>query len=272
MTPLPQGIRLFHNALSGTYTCLLDKNGRRKAYEFPFPGRASSTPSLTLIAEGDKAVYAQVWGPELPHLGAHEGPVMNTLITILNMNAGAAEDAGIPYANAVLVAEQLRFKLDPVCVYAEIAGSIRRQKKVVKDIEIVVVPKQALGLGNDYSYAPYEGFCEVVNSWQRQKGEPTGRYTQRIIPIEGHPNLKLDLFIACPANLGLIMIYRTGSAEFNKKWLGHAENMGFRMKDGFIWRDTERIDVRSEAAFFELMRLQYLEPYERNADCKLRYI
>jgi len=60
--------------------------------------------------------------------------------------------------------------------FLNIAGSIRRCKPEVKDIEIVCIPKPfEIGLFET-------GFAEVVNQWQKIKGEPTGKYTQRKLP------------------------------------------------------------------------------------------
>ncbi|OQA38465.1 MAG: hypothetical protein BWY51_00931 [Parcubacteria group bacterium ADurb.Bin316] len=39
-------------------------------------------------------------------------------------------------------------------------------------------------------------FSEIVNKWKKVKGEPIGKYTQRILP-EG---IKLDLFMANEKN------------------------------------------------------------------------
>src|SRR5687768_9351027 len=49
-------------------------------------------------------------------------------------------DGRIPVAMAWKVAERLRERLAPTCTQFEIAGSLRRQKPTVGDVDIVCVP------------------------------------------------------------------------------------------------------------------------------------
>jgi hypothetical protein len=82
------------------------------------------------------------------------------------------------------LAEAAKAELEPYCHRIEIAGSIRRQKPDVGDIELVCVP---MGM-------KLTGFVDAVNKWSKIKGSPKGKYTQR----EYH-GMKLDLFICTPS-------------------------------------------------------------------------
>jgi DNA polymerase/3'-5' exonuclease PolX len=96
------------------------------------------------------------------------------------------------HAGAFAIAEQCRAVLAPFCARIEIAGSIRRGKPQVKDIELVAMPRQVpTGLFGDELVTDPD-FCAVVNQWPAVKGTPEGRYTQRRLP-EG---IALDLFMA----------------------------------------------------------------------------
>jgi len=134
--------------------------------------------------------------------------------------------------------------LKPYCLRIEIAGSIRREKSEVKDIEIVAIP------------IALKGFSDEVNKLQKVKGEPTGKYTQRILP-EG---IKLDLFMANVKNWGLILAIRTGSAEFSHKVLACGwVRAGYKSIDGMLTRRQE-IDIREEKDLFDLIGVPYIEP------------
>ena len=142
---------------------------------------------------------------------------------------------------ALQIAEKVKALLEPHCERIEIAGSIRRKKPLVKDIEIVAIPK------------PYEtglfksGIATVVNQWPKLKGELPCKYTQRLLP-EG---IKLDLFFAKPGNWGLILAIRTGSAEYSYNVLGKGwVKNGYHSKDGYLYRDNTRIDVPEEINLF----------------------
>lgn len=109
-----------------------------------------------------------------------------------------------PLAEALGIASSIVAELKPYCKRIEIAGSIRRQRPTIGDIEIVCLP------------APYDalplfrsGISSVVEQWRPVKGLLPCRYTQRL-----HPSgMKVDLFMPDPAGFGLQLAIRTGSAE-----------------------------------------------------------
>src|SRR3972149_6870743 len=140
--------------------------------------------------------------------------------------------AEIPYKEAKEIADKLVMLLSPHCYRIEIAGSIRREKDIVGDVEICCIPKPyQTGLFQD-------GIAEIVNQWQKVKGEleyGKTKYTQRILP-EG---IKLDLFFAEEGNWGLIFAIRTASADYSHKvlatgWVkrGYKSEGGYLIKNG----------------------------------------
>jgi hypothetical protein len=81
----------------------------------------------------------------------------------------------IPWREANAIAEDLVNQLRPHCSQIDIAGSIRRGRSTIGDIEIVCFP------------LPYEstplfrsGIALVVEQYEKVKGELPCRYTQRI--------------------------------------------------------------------------------------------
>jgi len=132
------------------------------------------------------------------------------------------------------------------CQRIEIAGSIRREKPEVKDIEIVCIPQDLTG------------FSAEVNKLQKVKGKPSGKYTQRILP-EG---IKLDLFIANEKNWGLIFAIRTGSADFSHKILACGwVKKGCHSKDGKLSdKQGREIILREEEDLFDFIGIPFVEP------------
>ena len=159
------------------------------------------------------------------------------------------------YAVALDVLEQLL----PFCVRAEICGSVRRGKPFPKDLELLIIPKP-------YTTGAVEsGIALVVNRWVKVKGELVygkTRYTQRLLPS----GIKLDLFICTDeTNWGYLYALRTGSADFNKKVLfSGLKSRGFKCKDGYVFRDGEKLEVREEINLFRMAGVLYKEPSERN--------
>lgn len=170
--------------------------------------------------------------------------------------------------HAKAIAEELVKQLAPHCERIQIAGSIRREKPEVKDIEIVAIPKP-------YEIGLFEsGVATVVNRWQKVKGELPCKYTQRIIThsslantrlFEGH--IKLDLFFATPKNWGLILAIRTGSAEYSHQVLAMGwVRKGYESIEGNLFHKASRWErsIPEEKDLFDLIGIDWVEPKLRN--------
>lgn len=160
-------------------------------------------------------------------------------------------------ADALPVAEEIRATLAPYCEPGRcvIAGSIRRRKPEIGDIEIVLIRRNW----------DLPAFVRAVEQWEKIKGSPKGAYTQR-----RHPSgMKVDIFMVTPDNWGLILAIRTGSARFSyevlaRRWCAK----GYESKGGMLRVRTndgngEVIPVREERDLFTLLGLPWVEPEER---------
>jgi len=159
--------------------------------------------------------------------------------------------------------------LAPACERIEIAGSIRRKKLLVGDIEMVAIPK--LAVSNDLFGNPSkphslldDAVADLIPRGARllKNGE---RYKQIALP-EG---VNLDLFIVLPpAQWGVIFLIRTGPAAFSR-WVvtprkhGGALPSNCRVKDGAVWRNGEIIPMPEEEEFFRLLGLPAIAPEHR---------
>jgi len=192
------------------------------------------------------------------------------------------------------IAAELVQQLAPHCERIQIAGSIRREKPEVKDIEIVAIPKP-------YEVGLFEsGIATVVNRWVKVKGELPCKYTQRVIPIDlgfdfAQPDsrvsmsgtgvtlsgtgvtlsevegIKLDLFFATPANWGLILAIRTGSAEYSHKVLAAGwVRKGYHSVDGMLFHEKSKWErkVKDEWELFQLLGIAMPEPKDREVNEK----
>ena len=138
--------------------------------------------------------------------------------------------------------------LKPYCLRIEIAGSIRREKPEVGDIELIAIVKDI------------KEFSKEVNKLEKVKGNPTGKYTQRILP-EG---IKLDLFMANIRNWGLIFAIRTGSARYSHEILACGwVKRGYKSINGMLTKNGREIEVREEKDLFNLIGVAYVQPNQR---------
>jgi len=165
-------------------------------------------------------------------------------------------------------------RLRPFCVNCEIAGSIRRGKSIVGDIEIVAEQGESVA---DFYTAIYE--MELCNelSWYRDSDCKNGmKYLSRKTLIAGEV-VGVDIFVVTPpAQWGVIFAIRTGSHDFNVGTLVPAiKRRGLRSSEGRLqqlagepdlfgapgWRD---VPTPTEGSFFAALGLKWIDPKERN--------
>lgn len=169
-------------------------------------------------------------------------------------------------SRAQALAEKLRDGLAPYCDRIEIAGSIRRQKAEVKDIELVCIPKR---VQNPEVFlieqkVIHPEFVARVEKLEKIKGEATGKYTQRRLTLSDGIEINLDLFMATAENWGLIYAIRTGSAEFSHRvlatgWVRH----GYESFGGQLYKAGKVEPVREERDLFNLIGIDYVVPEHR---------
>lgn len=170
------------------------------------------------------------------------------------------EEKKFTFSEAWTTAQEVLELLRPHCTRIEIAGSIRRQKPLIKDIEIVAIPKPyQTGLFED-------GIATAVNQWEKVKGELSYgvcKYTQRVLP----QGIKLDLFFAERDNWGNIFLIRTGDWEFSKRFMGVLlPRNGYKQEGGYLKHKDKTIACPEEADLFLRAGISYIEPKNRNVN------
>lgn len=177
--------------------------------------------------------------------------------------------------DAFEAARWLQKTLKPFCARIAIAGSIRRQCKTVNDIELVCIPKRVqTGLFSE-DIATDPGFVKAVNAWKVVKGEPTGKYTQRLIPINGE-NIVLDLFMTTAENWGMTFALRTGSADYSHYVLAKTwTKKGCKSEEGILLDEHDNArPFAEEEDLFRYLGIDWVPPQERDrlgAEAKASY-
>lgn len=169
----------------------------------------------------------------------------------------------VPLALAQNFAQHALEHLAPHCDRIEVAGSVRREKALVGDIEIVCIPKRVAVrnlFGDVVGLAPIPEFQAAIDVWHKVKGSPAGRYTKRLLP-NGFP---CDVFMCHDYNWGNTLLIRTGSADWTSKVLipALAKNM-CRFEDGLLWVRGETAPALEEVDVFAYARMAPVPPQER---------
>lgn len=168
------------------------------------------------------------------------------------------------HIEAQQIAEELIKKLSSHCLRIEIAGSLRRLKPEIGDIELVARPKPRYDLfGNilsddhDLNYFDYAAIGKPIKNGNK--------YKQILLWEE----INLDLFIVTPpAQWGVIFLIRTGSAEFSHRFVTPRNQGGllpsnFKVQDGAVWSNNHIIETPEEKDFFALAGVPFIEPEQR---------
>lgn len=165
---------------------------------------------------------------------------------------------------AMALAQELVTQLTPYVDKIAVGGSIRRKKESVKDIEVILIPKSEpifdlFGVETGKQRSSY--FIKLVSDWEKVKGDPTGKYTQRI-----YKGATIDLFMVEEACFGSQFLIRTGDADFSQLMMMRVLQCGYEQKDGYLWKDGKVIPVYEERQYFQLLNLPYIEPEYRDKD------
>lgn len=162
-------------------------------------------------------------------------------------------------------AERIVSKLAPYCDKTLIVGSIRRKMKECSDIDIVLQVKQVPIkdlFDNTVGHKPMKEFVDVVNSWEKIKGDPTGKYTQRRL----EDGTKLELSIADSTNFGCLELIRTGDQEFVHQLMKRVLRLGFNQTNGHLYNDNILIPIYDERDYFAILNLPFVKPEMRYAN------
>jgi len=167
------------------------------------------------------------------------------------------------YEEATPIVEKYLELFRPKCERIEPAGSYRREKKFINDIELLCIPSTIQIEDGLFGFKEERSpeFIKLVDSFVRVKGNGGGKYTQLILPEDIH----LDLFMTTKDQWGIIFMIRTGSAAFSQRMVTECKNNGYYVEDGFLWRkrDNAMVACPEEEDFFNITKLPYIKPYAR---------
>ena len=202
-----------------------------------------------------------------------------------------------PLAAAQSDAEAMRDLLAGTYVRWDVAGSVRRQRPEVGDVEHVVQSRTAevrvglFGVERTVNLL-HDRLDALVAAGELAKhlyGDSGVRWGDRHRGVSFH-GFAHELFIADGANYGPTLAIRTGPAEFSKRLVSGLLCRGLRNHEGYVWEcdpcpscsdaqadrgidcwrcgrrrlvPARRVSVPDERAYFELCGVGWIEPEGR---------
>lgn len=198
-----------------------------------------------------------------------------------------SQGEGIPYAIARQYAELLVEQLQASCERIEIAGSVRRRKPEVHDLEIVAIPRfeereipgllepdrvrvnlleERLGV---LRMAHAVRLRDVVVTRQNGTVETQQRdgAAYKALQYSGVP---VDLFITDAERWGCIFALRTGPGDWNTRLVTECKRWFRRVEEGRVLHLGKVIPTPEEADFFAALGVPWVDPWDRHVS-RLRF-
>jgi len=154
----------------------------------------------------------------------------------------------IALERAQKVADAVVKSLGPYCQRIEIAGSIRRRKPWVNDVDLVVISGDLWSLHG-----------ELMKLGQLKM---SGKKIMRVMI----GSTQVDIYVADEDTWSTLLLIRTGSKENNIRLCSRAKDMGWHLAasgDGLFNEDGQRIAGDTEISTYNALGLPYQRPEER---------
>lgn len=186
-------------------------------------------------------------------LRKHEGFGQKTEEKILQGIAYLRRNIGQHlYSDALVAAIDVheRIKGHPSVIRSEVAGSLRRKKEVIKDIDIVAATSEPERLMDFFTGLP-----------QVEKIDAKGETKSAVILKSG---ISCDLRAVTDKEFPYALHHFTGSKEHNVAMRARAQKMGMKMNEYGLFRvkgaKEELIHCRDESEIFKKLGLEYIPP------------
>jgi DNA polymerase (family 10) len=152
------------------------------------------------------------------------------------------------------IANLVKTSVESLCECIEVAGSIRRQKPKIHDIDFVVVAK---------SDAEWQKINDKLKQLKAKPNCAGNSVIKAYVPCHGG-FFQVDFYRAKPSTFGIHLLIRTGSADHNMWLAGHAFSNDMRLKysEGLI-KDGLAVAGETEQGVFEALGLPYAVPSQR---------
>lgn len=156
--------------------------------------------------------------------------------------------------DATDIAGRIITALAPACHRIEIAGSLRRRRPEVGDLDLVLIPRSRVALEI------------LIRDLYGRKPEKSGEHYLMLQSFDG---MQVDLYLATPETWPTLWLIRTGSKAHNIRLAQRAKILGWTLKangDGItgpVDATGAQVKIYAEADIFHLLGLPYREPWER---------
>ena len=165
---------------------------------------------------------------------------------------------------ASIIADGVLGAIRPLVERAEVAGSIRRRRKMVHDIDIVLIPMKSDIPGTpfrfDVDFFPTGILRAIETNLEDVEVVKKGPVLSQV-RVKG---IQVDLYCSNEEEWGMHLLRWTGSQQHNIKLCVRAEELGYRLRvsRGLVY-NGKVIASKTEQEIFDALEMEYIEPWER---------
>ncbi|RPH38946.1 MAG: histidinol-phosphatase, partial [Planctomycetota bacterium] len=145
----------------------------------------------------------------------------------------------------------------PTVHRVSIAGSLRRWKEIVKDVDLLASADDAGKVMAHFVQAP--GVVEVI-------GQGDTKSSVRLAS-----GMQIDLRVVTDAQFPYALAYFTGSKEHNILVRQVAQKKGLKVNEYGIFEGSKLLECSDEAGFYKILDLPYIPPEMRENTGELDY-
>lgn len=155
-------------------------------------------------------------------------------------------------------AAKLMETLTPYCDRIAVAGSIRRRRPIVGDIDLVVLTRDKRAFKDRCMQS-----CIVLQDGDENFICETRNDIQ--IDVFFARQAQTELFTHVPGTWGSVLLCRTGSTEHNIYLIEHAKRLGLAWVPNAGVRDSEYniLAAETEEEIFAALKLDFIPPEKR---------
>jgi DNA polymerase (family X) len=153
-----------------------------------------------------------------------------------------------------------RLRACPEVIRAEFAGSVRRGKETIKDVDVIVVSKD-----RSATATVFKTFGDLL-----VEGEEKVRV---MVPVDASTSVQFDLLFSQEESFGAALCYFTGSKEHNVALRTLAKSKGYTINEhGFYTIGGSRVGGKEEKELYDLLGLPWVPPELREGSDLLEKI
>ena len=174
-----------------------------------------------------------------------------------------------PLEQAERVGQQLVEMLGPSCERIEIAGSVRRRRPDVGDVELLCISRvgDTVALGTNIFLDAQVDFLISTGVLRKRLNKASkisayGRWNKLLVHVAS--GIPIDIFSTTEENWGMALVVRTGPAEWNIRMMSQFRKKGMKGHAyGGVTQAGAEVSCPTEDEVFRFLGWGYRNPEDR---------